>query len=230
MSDWGIRDPRPEIVMRPVATELFRLTRSALATTLVLAVSGACAKSDKAPDTLAAGANAPVTTTPKAADGMAGQDMSGMQNMAGMTGDADHDFLRMMSDHHKGLIQIAHMTKDRKEGGSAVADAKKLDAAQDKELDQMVTMLEKDFKDPYAPKAMPEHQAMADALKTRSGKDYDRTFYENIIKHHQEAIAMIDGYLPKAKNATIKHMAEKMKADQTKEIADFQQKVARLGA
>ena len=111
-----------------------------------------------------------------------------------------------------------------------MADAKKLDAAQDVELDHMVTMLEKDFKDPYAPKVIPEHQAMADALKGKSGKEYDRTFYTNIIKHHQEAIAMIDGYLPKAKSAMLKQMAEKMKSDQAKEIADFQQKVAKLGA
>lgn len=146
-----------------------------------------------------------------------------------MTGDADHDFLRMMSDHHKGLILMAHMTIERKEGGSAVADARKLDAAQDKELDHMVTMLEKDFKDPYAPKVMPEHQTMADELKTRSGKEYDRTFYQNIIQHHKEAIKMIDDYLPKAKNAMLKQMAEKMKADQTREIGEFERKVAKLG-
>lgn len=227
MSGSGIRDPRPEIVMHPVSTELFRLTRGTLATTLVLVTAAACAKSDKAADSLTAGANAPISASAMPADSMAGHDMSGM---AGMTGDADHDFLRTMSDHHKGLVQLAHMTKDRKGGGTAVADAKKLDAAQDKELDQMVTMLEKVFKDPYTPKVMPEHQAMADALKGKSGKAYDRTFYENIIKHHQEAIAMIDGYLPKAKSAMLKQMAEKMKSDQTREIADFQQKVARLGA
>ena len=41
---------------------------------------------------------------------------------------------------------------------------------------------------------------------------------------------MIDDYLPKAKNAMLKQMAETMKADQTKEIAEFRQKVAKLGA
>ena len=217
--------------MTRVAAPTFRLVRSLTAVTLVLAIAGACAKSDSTADSLAADANAPATATPMAmsGDSMAGHDMSGMQGMA-MTGDADRDFLRMMSDHHKGLILMAHMTKDRKEGGTAVADATKLDAAQDKELDHMVTMLEKDFKDPYAPKVLPPHQAMADALKSKSGKDYDRTFYENVIRHHTEALTMVDAYLPKAKNAMLKQMAEKMKADQTKEIADFRAKVTRLGA
>lgn len=190
---------------------------------------GACAKADKPADSLAAGAGAPATTS-TTGDGMAGHDMSGMQGMANMTGNPDQDFLRMMSDHHKGLILIAHMTKDRKEGGTAAADATKLDTKQDKELDHMVSMLEKDFKAPYAPKVMPEHQAMADSLKSKTGKDYDRAFYQNVVKHHQEAIKMVDDYLPKAKNAMVKQMAEQMKADQTKEIADFQQKVSRLGA
>ena len=219
------------------ATRMSCLNRGALVTALVLAGTSACAKGDRTADSAATTANAPAATTTTSGDSVAGmQSMNkaggihDMANMTNMTGDADHDFLRMMSDHHKGLVLLAHMTKDRKEGGLVAADARKLDAAQDKELDHMVTMLEKDFKDPYAPKVMPEHQAMADALKGKSGRDYDRTFYQNIITHHQEAITMIDDYLPKAKNAMLKPMAEKMKADQTKEIADFQRKVARLGA
>lgn len=94
----------------------------------------------------------------------------------------------------------------------------------------MVTMLEKDFKDAYSPKVLPAHQAMADALKSKTGKEYDRTFYQDIIQHHQEAIKMVDGYLPNSKNAMLKQMAEKMKADQSREIADFQQKVTALGS
>ena len=203
-----------------------RSTLTAAAAILAVTLTAACAKSGDKADTdakdSAAAAAAPMDT------GMAG--MSGMSGMAGMTGNADQDFLRMMTDHHKGLIVMAHMTKDRKEGGTAVADATKLDVAQDAELDHMVTMLEKDFKDAYSPKVSPAHQAMADALKSKTGKEYDRTFYQNVIKHHQEAITMVDGYLPNAKNAMLKQMAEKMKADQTREIADYQRKVASLGS
>ena len=208
-----------------------RLGRHALVALLVLASAAACSKSDTRTDSLAPGANAPVTAADSTA-GMPGMGAAGgmQHDMANMTGNADHDFLRMMSDHHKGLILLAHMTKDRKAAGTAGADAAKLDAAQDKELDHMVTMLEKDFKDPYAPKVMPQHQALADALKGKSGKEYDRAFYQGVIQHHQEALSMIDEYLPKSKNAMLKQMAEQMKADQSKEIADFQGKVARLGA
>jgi len=92
----------------------------------------------------------------------------------------------------------------------------------------MVTMLEKTYKDAYAAKVMPDNQAMADELKTKSGTEYDRAFYQNVIKHHGEAVKMVDAYLPNAKSAAVKQMAVKIKADQTKEIAEFQKKLAAI--
>ena len=193
------------------------------------ALAAACSTgSDKVPaDTAAAVASAPASAPTDT--GMRNmKPMDNMNGMANMTGDADHDFLRMMSDHHKGMIAMAHMTKERNDVGSAVADAKKIDAAQDKELDRMVTMLEKDFKDAYAPKVMPDNQAMADKMKDMKGTEYERAFYENTITHHQAAVKMVDAYLPKGKSAAIRQMAEKIKADQTKEIAEFRKKLGQL--
>lgn len=157
-----------------------------------------------------------------------GRNMARGGSMAGMamTGDVDRDFLRMMSDHHKGLVAMAHMTKERRPAPGATADAVKLDSKQDAELDRMQTMLEKDFKDPYAPKVTADNQAMVDELRGKSGAEYDRTFYLNVVKHHQAAITMIDDYLPKARKAMLKQMAEKMKSDQTKEIAEFRKKAS----
>jgi uncharacterized protein (DUF305 family) len=108
----------------------------------------------------------------------------------------------------------------------APADAKKLDTKQDGELDRMMTMLETQYKDPYTPKITAGNQAMIDALKGKTGDDYQKTFYLDVVQHHQEAIKMIDGYLATAKDPVVKAMAEKMKADQTKEIAEFQRKAA----
>ena len=210
---------------------------------LALVVTAVAACSSKPKDeTATAGDSAATEMVPAPGAHSANQPMSGMNgdsgmkgmpgsgSMAGMTmtGDADRDFLRMMSDHHKGMIAMAHMTRERNDVGSAAADAKQIDAAQDKELDRMVTMLEKDFKDAYAPKVMPDNQAMADMMKGKKGTEYERAFYENTIKHHQEAVKMVDEYLPKGKSAAIKQMAEKIKADQTKEVAAFQKKIGQL--
>ncbi len=202
----------------------------------VLALSVACAGSNERARSDTAAAIAPTTL---GADSIAhAPAMSGVQNDAhgGMgdmsampttTGNADHDFLRMMTDHHKGMVTMAHEAKDQK--GSSIREiATRLDAEQDKELDQMTTMLERDFKDPYAPKVMPDNQKMIDALQTKTGAAFDRAFLENTITHHQEAIKMVDGYLPKSANAKIKTMAAKMKADQAREIVEFKQRVAKI--
>lgn len=189
---------------------------------LPLAVAGGCGAGDKTIDRMpaAAGDSARRPAASASAGAMAG--------MAGTTGDADHDFLRMMSDHHKGLIVLAHMTKERTDAGSAKADAALLDAEQDREIDIMQTMLEKDFKDPYTPKVAPEHRAMADGLKGTQGPAYASAFYRDVIAHHRQALEMIDAYLPKARSAAIRAMAEKMKMVQAKEIADYERKVARM--
>lgn len=171
--------------------------------------------------------------------GMSHDSMAGMTGMSSMppedhsamrmTGSADQDFLRMMSDHHKGLIAMAHLSVEGDKKGTATtqADARKLDTKQDAELDTMVTMLERQFKDAYDPKVMPSNQKMVDELKALSGAGYDRTFYHHVVMHHQQAIKMIDEFTPKLQNADVKRMAQRMKEDQQREIAEFQQKAGR---
>ena len=217
------------LVARRSAPHALLRTGSGVLTLLIAACSGGDKKTDST-STAASAAGTTATASMDSASAAKGNGAMGgpMGQMANMTGDADHDFLRMMSDHHKGMIAMAHMTKERSDAGSAKAVAKKIDAAQDKELDRMTTMLEKDFKDPYAPKVMPENKAMEDKMKEMKGTAYERAFYENTIAHHQAAIKMVDDYLPKGKSAAIKQMAEKIKADQTKEIAEYQATLAQL--
>ena len=162
-------------------------------------------------------------------DSMAGMNsgaMGGMAPMGGVTGDPDRDFLRMMSDHHKGMIAMAHLTIEGRRKGSArvQADAAKLDKTQDAEVETMVTLLEKQYKDAYDPKIMPDNQAMVDQLNSQSGAAYDRAFYQNVVLHHQQALKLIDQSLPKMKDTRIRAMAERMRHDQAREILDFQQK------
>ena len=137
----------------------------------------------------------------------------------------DQQFLRMMSDHHKGLIALAHEAMERKYPVSVKGEAEALDKKEDAELDQMVTMLEQRYHDAYAPKVMPDNQAMLDSLKPKSGAAYDRTFRQDVIKHHQDGIAMIDQYAAKLSDPTLKAMAEKMKADQRRDIAELRNKL-----
>ncbi len=151
-----------------------------------------------------------------------GHDMAGMS----MTGDPDRDFLRMMSDHHKGLIALAHesMVQGGRGTSQSQADARVLDAKQDRELEQMVRMLEASYQDPYEPKVTPPDQATIDSMLKYSGQNYATAFYRSVVAHHQRAVTMVDAYLPKAKRADVKAMAEQMKRDQRAEIKKLERK------
>lgn len=159
--------------IRASVAQIARLSGARAAALLVasgaLAMTTACSgKSDQASSgetSAARAASAPMPAAAGGADGMAGMDHSTMSNMGSMTpmggatGDPDRDFLRMMSEHHRGMIAMAHLTIEQKKGSAATqADAEMLDTKQDAELDSMVTALEQQFKDAYDPKIMPDNQ------------------------------------------------------------------------
>lgn len=141
---------------------------------------------------------------------------------------ADHEFLRKMSDHHKGLILVVHQALDRKDVPAIMADARKLDAEQDADLDTMTVTLRQKYNDAYNPRIMAEHQAMADSLKSLKGTAYEHAFLGDVIKHHGEGIVMMDQYLPKLSDPKIKAMAERMRSAQTAEVATMKRQMSSL--
>ena len=150
---------------------------------------------------------------------------AGTSGTPATTGNADQDFLRMMSDHHQGMIALARPTKGRFGAGEAArADAGALDTKQTAELDSMTAMLKQAFNDAYLSKVLPNHQAMSDSLAKLSGPVFDRQFYESVIQHHQEGIRMLDQYLRKLTRPEIKAMAERMRDEHKREISELERK------
>lgn len=202
---------------------------------LTLGAVAACGGSNKDaaanPDSSAAMAgastNASAATTDTTTSNMStsGMTMTEMNAQLASTSEPDKTFLEMMSNHHKGLIALTHLSVEQKKGSASVrADAEKLDRAQDAELDTMLTMLQTKHQTPYQPKVIPQNQAMVDSLSSMTGAAFDKQFYEDVVTHHQQAIAMIDTYLPRAKDEKLKTMAERMKKDQQQQIQEFQHK------
>lgn len=183
---------------------------------LLLALAAACSPGpvDRAADTTAA---APATPLAPAA-----HDMAGMS----MTGNADHDFLRMMSSHHKGLIALAHesMLKGSRGTPQSQEDAQILDARQDRELEQMISMLQAHFRDSTQPAVTPDDQAMLDSVLRIPGADYAPAFYRTVVGHHRLAVAMTDDYLPRAGQPDVKALAERMRQEHLAEIKQFERK------
>lgn len=193
------------------------VVRSAACALILL--GAACAKSDDTATDSAAGAAATPTTT----DSMAGMGHGDMGR--GPAKDADQEFLRMMADHHEGFIQMATAAMTKASTPAIQGDAHKMHTKQADEQKQMVAMDQSMYGETLKPMVMPSNKAMMDELQSKTGAEYDRTFYEKVIAHHREGIKMTDDLLPRLTKPDVKQMAERMKADQTKEIAEIERKI-----
>lgn len=177
-------------------------------------------------------AGASVSAAAAPADSVAGQNDTAKSVQAIANADStsgaggpDQTFLRQMADHHRGLILISHETLERKENLAVKDEARKLDSEQDDGLDRIRTALKSDFNDNYQPKVPSESQAMMDTLSKQQGAAYDRKFREDVIAHHQKGLAMIDAYLPRATRPDVKTMAQRMREQQAREIAQMKREL-----
>lgn len=186
-----------------------------VASTAMLMMAMSCARSDE-------GAT-PDTTASAPRDSMAG-----MAAMPGMNRppakDPDHEFLRSMIDHHEGFIQMAMAAMTKASKPETQGDAHNGHTKQADEQKKMIVDVQSMYGETVTPMMMPMHKAMNDSLQAMSGAEYDRAFYRNVIAHHRDGIRMTDGLLPRLTKPEVKQMAEKMKADQQKEIAAFERK------
>lgn len=197
--------------------------KSSLVAAVVVLTVGACSRSDQgASDSLTVDVSASAADT-----GMAGMDHSQMAGMdRGPAKDANHEFLRKMSDHHEGLIVMMAAARERASSATAKADARKLHDNQGRERDAMVGMIKTSYDETYVPMAMPSAKTMHDALQQKTGAAYDRDMYGHLIMHHQEAVKMVDDFLPRLTRPDVRQMAEKMRTDQQREIREFKRKQA----
>jgi uncharacterized protein (DUF305 family) len=140
--------------------------------------------------------------------------------------DADQEFLRKMADHHEGLVQMTNQAMTKASSPATQSEAHQLHQKQQREIEQMLGMLRSAYGETYTPTVVPEHRAMIDSLQRESGTKYDRDFYRYLITHHREALQMIDQFLPRLTRPDLRQMAEKMKADQTREISEFERKLS----
>lgn len=76
--------------------------------------------------------------------------------------------------------------------------------------------------------SMNDMMAKMDAMKMKGNTDHD--FAHMMMEHHQGAIAMADIELRDGKDATMRQAAEKIKADQQKEIGELEPIATRLDA
>ena len=157
--------------------------------------------------------------------------MSGMDHSA-MTSapakDPDQEFVRMMVDHHQGLIALADTALAMKPSEHIRMDAREMSQKQRAEQKKMIAMLKADYGEDKMPMIMPSNAAMISEVASKAGKELDKTFRKTVIAHHEEALKMVDDYMPKFTKPAVRTMATKMKADQQKEIAELKSELKEM--
>jgi uncharacterized protein (DUF305 family) len=182
----------------------------------------ACGRSEQGAADSAGASAAAAAPADSAQGGMAGMQPGAANEPAPR--DTNQAFLRMMVDHHNGLVAMSDTALPRLAGATAKADAQKLRDKQASEGQQMAQMLQSTYSDAHAPMILPSNQAMIDSVRaTPAGAEADRAYYRQVVAHHREGVAMAQRMQPQL-TGDVRAMAEKMVAEQQREIQEFERK------
>lgn len=159
--------------------------------------------------------------------------MMDSMNKMQMTGDFDHDFATMMIEHHQRAIDMAQVEVQSGKDDKIKGMAQNIIATQKAEQEKL-----RAFVSGHTPKKDEGHshgdgkghnelqEAMHTMMNNMNGMkmsgDTDKDFAMMMIPHHQSAVDMAKNELSHGKEVEIKQMAQKMIADQNKEIKEFQ--------
>jgi uncharacterized protein (DUF305 family) len=142
------------------------------------------------------------------------------------TGNADHDYLRLMSDHHKDVIRITHAAIESNRDPSLHAAIRRVEEEHDHTLDEMLALLRTIYGDAYVPQANPENDLTADVLR-KSSREYTQIFLAAADKSEAEALGIVDNYLPNAKNSRVRAFAEKLRREERSGFAALRRALTR---
>lgn len=143
--------------------------------------------------------------------------------------DADAMFMQMMLPHHAQATEMAKLAETRAGSDDVKQLAKKIEAAQQPEIDKMTATLTAWSES--ASMNMDDHSghSMAgmmsasdmDALAGMSGAEFDKTFLTMMTEHHTGAIAMAKDELRTGQNADALALATSIQITQQAEVAEM---------
>lgn len=186
----------------------------------------ACSKSDSgAADT----ARATAAASAQGGTGIgspSGTDHSSMTSTPAR--DPDQEFVRMMVDHHQGMIALADAALAKNPSEHTAVRARDMRRKQLVEQTRMVAMLKKDYGEDKMPMLMESNARMISEVASRTGVELDRTFRERAVAHHEEALEMITDYETKLTKPAVRTWARQMKVDQQKEISELRSELGKM--
>jgi uncharacterized protein (DUF305 family) len=130
-----------------------------------------------------------------------------------ITGDPDHDFARMMKQHHQGAIDMANTElsrgskKEVKQVAQKIIDESQKDI---NDLDSFLNNFSPVSKTDFARIAMDKMMSSSSQVNIIDSSDVDHQFAKLMYLHHQLGIEMSKDYLKAAKNQNTKRVASRI--------------------
>ncbi|MFF5389747.1 DUF305 domain-containing protein [Streptomyces sp. NPDC013012] len=152
--------------------------------------------------------------------------------------DADVMFARMMIPHHEQALEMAGLARGRAEDAGVKELAAAIERAQDPEIRRMRAWL-KAWGRPesaghagghgsgHAMAGMMSEQDMKDLAGAR-GKEFDRTFAELMIAHHEGAVTMAEEERRNGLDPAARKLADDVVRTQSAEITELRKLLDRL--
>lgn len=153
------------------------------------------------------------------------------QRYAAMTGETyDRNFIANMIAHHQGAVDMAKLAQANAKHSELKAMADDIVSAQEKEIADMLSWQKawgypstsaEDMQDHSAMGMMDSMAGMTVKLEGKTGDEFDKTFIEQMIMHHQSAIDMAAPGKDNASRQEVKDLTVAIVSAQTKEIAQM---------
>lgn len=173
-------------------------------------------------------------TGPAATGSSSAPPTSGAAAVSEEHNDADIRFAQGMVPHHRQAIEMAELATGRAASPEVTALAAQIKSAQDPEIEQLLGFLRTWGAE--LPAEGGQHGGAAghsgagmmspeqlDELGRASGAAFDRLFLEQMIGHHQGAVADSQRELAEGVNPQAKQLASSIVASQSAEITRMQQ-------
>ncbi len=152
---------------------------------------------------------------------------------AAMIGETyDRNFIANMIAHHQGAVDMAKLAQENAKHQELKDMADDIISAQEKEIADMTAWQKEwgypststdNMMDHSAMGMMDDMAGMTTMLEGKTGDDFDKTFIEQMIMHHQSAIDMAAPGEQNAKHQEVKDLTNAIVSAQTKEIQQMKQ-------
>ena len=154
--------------------------------------------------------------------------MASSDDQGGMSGrDVDGAFITAMVPHHEEAVEMAEIARERTRRADVRRLASGIVAAQGREIEDLTFAHQRIFGQPLPTTGMAhgdlglseEQMGMSmDMRELEQAREFDRTFIDMMIRHHQGAIRMARVELRRGQDPELKSAAREVIAAQSREI------------